>query len=840
MALEDFFTLAEVKAGLTSPDRVEDLINLMQKDKHKDVRNVGETLRQWDTVARTIVCTDNKECLDQFVQLEGLCIINVWLNDIQKCASDIPESFMEETIVVLLQAIEKLQTDDEKLTSSGIRITVESLLVHNSSVVKHRAGILLDIWKQRMNITSKVAADVAEDMSVGDCKMASKNQTESSSIGTFHVDDLTNENKCANIGRETSNSGTPDPLPSEKVKDIRNAQHGSEVGISLSPDREAVKDGTLDSPHSMDLCIVKEKESITGPISGDANLGFTSIRKQSPPNSGKEAGAESPEQSIEVVANVDEDKEIVVTTNSVENLRADGHPSFFILPGIEVGSLGSDEPKLEQSATEAAQQDIVMVAAEREDNSIQEKLSDGLSKELSNFSREEASSHKILSAKELPSNEVQIRGSDNISYEAKDNLYGIEPYNADAVVQETDINTRKGILGFDLNEEVWSEDVDPSAVPNQELYCDRIDRHLMNQTSMPASVVSASKASAIPGLPAGGLESQGTLGSNGSAAASAFLPASPNKPLQNDNVSSSTGPSSRSPKQRQHVHDFDLNMADTEDDRNADGIPDYMTVVSSSHPFKESCLRISERVELDLNSLGDTAPPSASWGKNGLPFSQQNACIGPSPASWSSPLHPSMWDVDLNKKISIPNVRYDPQTYMGKSSFNMDEALGVRKPADSGISIMGTQVDVGRKEPSLQSPFLPNVNMTGLGNTIRLSPPLQSYMYGPIMPISFDSRGSPVLPHMMGPAQPPYLMNMMGAPPAPSGVRSSSCSSFDLNKLYMNDPGKRDDPYPRQFLMSSQGGFLEPHSSAFSHEPPSCPTKRKEPHSGWDPYHHGS
>lgn len=54
MMLEDFFTLAEIKDGLKSPDRVKELMTVMQKEKDSVVKNVGDASTQWDTVANII------------------------------------------------------------------------------------------------------------------------------------------------------------------------------------------------------------------------------------------------------------------------------------------------------------------------------------------------------------------------------------------------------------------------------------------------------------------------------------------------------------------------------------------------------------------------------------------------------------------------------------------------------------------------------------------------------------------------------------------------------------------------------------------------------------------
>ncbi|KAH8515122.1 hypothetical protein H0E87_003829 [Populus deltoides] len=91
MTLEDFFTLTEMKDGLTAPSRVHELVAVMQKEKHGVLNNVGDSTRQWAAVASTIAATENKDCLDLFVNLNGLLFIDRWLTIAQKFSNETSE-----------------------------------------------------------------------------------------------------------------------------------------------------------------------------------------------------------------------------------------------------------------------------------------------------------------------------------------------------------------------------------------------------------------------------------------------------------------------------------------------------------------------------------------------------------------------------------------------------------------------------------------------------------------------------------------------------------------------------------------------------------------------------
>lgn len=146
--LEDFFTLTEMTNGLTAPIRVRELLALMGKERECIAKNVGDATRQWSAVAKTIAATENKDCLDLFVQLDGLQLMDIWLKDAQKFSDDTNDSSVEESISRLLGALEKLHVDDVKLVSCGIWTTVEDLIGHNSPMVQLRAKTLFESWKK--------------------------------------------------------------------------------------------------------------------------------------------------------------------------------------------------------------------------------------------------------------------------------------------------------------------------------------------------------------------------------------------------------------------------------------------------------------------------------------------------------------------------------------------------------------------------------------------------------------------------------------------------------------------------------------------------------------------
>lgn len=161
MTFKDFFTLTELKDGLTAPSRVKELFAVIG-EKDCVGKNISDKTQERSTVASTIAATENKDCLDLFVHLDGVQLINRWLQDAQKFGNETGDIVVEELIVELLRALEKLPVDREKLVSSGIWVTVKNLVGHNSSRVQDGASTLFDSWKQDRDGDAALLQDVIE------------------------------------------------------------------------------------------------------------------------------------------------------------------------------------------------------------------------------------------------------------------------------------------------------------------------------------------------------------------------------------------------------------------------------------------------------------------------------------------------------------------------------------------------------------------------------------------------------------------------------------------------------------------------------------------------------
>lgn len=464
---------------------------------------------------------------------------------------------------------------------------------------------------------------------------------------------------------------------------------------------------------------------------------------------------------------------------------------------------------------------------------------------------EEIPAGQSHSSEASPEKEGHILNPANLVSAPEHCIHDIESSQVTEAAQEPDLETEKGVGGFDLNLEICSEEMD----------------HPVNPVSTPIPIVSVSRPQSAPGLPVAPLQFEGTLGWKGIAATSAFRPASPRKILDSDK-NHSVGATSDSSKQRQDFLDIDLNVAeDGENIRKESG---------------ESSVEVSpgklERFKLDLNRMdddGEALPPELRG--EGRFLYNRNGHRSPSPVSSSPSMQAPMRNFDLNDR---PHFQDSLEQGPSKSS-QTGTPYGGPKPDASVISIMGARVEVNKKdfvpqvlsltngktnEPSLDANAARTGSFLGLGPMASyVHPPVFGYnglatgrpamspaLYGPggtFPPYMMDSRGAQVVPQIVAPgsaavassySQPPFFISVTNTQTVLNGAGPSR-PSFDLNSGFVVEGGSRD-PNPRQFFIPDQGRSMEEHlrtSSQQQQQPPSTSGvagKRKEPDGGWEAY----
>ncbi|XP_057973182.1 uncharacterized protein LOC131161448 [Malania oleifera] len=481
----------------------------------------------------------------------------------------------------------------------------------------------------------------------------------------------------------------------------------------------------------------------------------------------------------------------------------------------------------------------------------------------------EAPSGRNLSADASPKGEDHFINSDNPDTEPENCIPDMESSQVTEAAQEPQVILEKGLCDFDLNQDVCCEDMD----------------HPVNPSTATVSVVSASRPVAAPGLPAAPLQFEGTLGWKGSAATSAFRPASPRRISDGDKYLC-VGGSSNSSKQRQDFLDIDLNVAEGADDETGDVVvPEKQIPLSSSLPSVESSVEVSprrsERLNLDLNRISDEGDALPSDGRTeARRFYPRNGHQSPSPASSSSSMPPAMRNIDLNDP-TFCNDSSDYRPRLGKPMADNVNTYGGPKLDDPGFSLMGKRLEVSRKDfPPQSLSVLQNgravepaidPNLTRVGGVLDLGPAVpyshppvygfnslpagpsmsfSSAMYGPggSIPYMMDSRGAHVVPQIVASAsaippsytpQPSFIMSMTGATPGLNGAGPSR-PSFDLNSSgFFVEGGSRDLGGLRQLFSPGDGRLVDEHLRAYPQSTLSSAgigEKRKEPDGGWESY----
>ncbi|GKU90118.1 hypothetical protein SLEP1_g4158 [Rubroshorea leprosula] len=269
MTLEDFFTLTEMKDGLTAPSRVEELLTVMKREKDSVVKNVSDATRQWTAVTSTIAATDNKDCLDLFIQLDGLYFIDQWLRDALEFSKDTSDSFVEESITALLRALERLHIDNERSISSGIWMTVKNLLGHSSSRVQDKARGLLGSWNQDA-VTDAVDIGVEHVGAVLDNEITDNatstgenSMPECSAVDVSLSKGSCNQETDEAVAAKAGNlpSGSQDGLQPEMSINSQIETSKSELPYHLSSDHTSKEDGSPNHLPSLMSKPVQENSS---------------------------------------------------------------------------------------------------------------------------------------------------------------------------------------------------------------------------------------------------------------------------------------------------------------------------------------------------------------------------------------------------------------------------------------------------------------------------------------------------------------------------------------------------------------------------------------------------
>lgn len=897
MTIEDFFNLTEMKDGLTASDQVKELVNIMLKDRDCVLTNVGDATRQWSTVASTLAATEDKDCLDLFVQLDGISFINEWLKDAQKLANEPSDSSAEEPITALLHAVEKLHVNYEQSVAYGIRPTVEKLISHCSCTVKERARALFGSWKQQGDgegdISPSIEVTYEKNVQPGDemvphiCSMDVLPGKVDRTVIQQDDEKALREENMKDVDRIPGNGGEPRLCHLDE-----NSSYGTSTAAVPGDD------GMLSNQFGGNEKQMREVASPSCGL-GAKKISPFPVEKASEPVTGRNVQTNTDmevDNNLKELAAVSQDQGQVCDANVLDgsgnedNLLKlhcgagdEGRLLKLQCPDTSSSTGKSDSMIGEHSSAESGglTNDTYFLKTKTKGNDAVNKSRSGFELNYGMFDALEVAcqvaneverevegqretscspSHKVPEAETShPDSLASVHGSKTKTEESANEVSREEGELSDdqkdltAISfqvldggQEPDSKSDKEIVDFDLNQEICSDDTERP----------------LDAISAAVSIVSASRAAAAPGFPTSPLQFEGAHGWKGSAANSAFRPASPRKAHDCDKIDNNSN-------HRQNFLDFDLNIAEDGYDKTADLVPGKQ-ILHYGDSSGEA------KINLDLNRMSNEADtPLPDWRINErlLPSGNGHHNASPSPSLMQQPLR----NFDLNDQPSFLNESSELNFFAkSSSSQKLSPSVGPRSSNDM-ITIMGTKVEVNQKDFFSQPPSLPNgrileptldINIargggvSGIGSAVPYPPPnmftdnrlatgpigtFSPVLYGLGGPIPYmvDSRGAPVIPQLLGSAsvapapysQPPftatgiYGMHALGLNgPGPSRP------NFDLS---LGLTGERVDREPgglRQFLGPIQNQSLDELRSNFQPSSSIVTGKRKEPDGGWEAY----
>ncbi|KNA12433.1 hypothetical protein SOVF_125980, partial [Spinacia oleracea] len=146
------------KGGLFDSEAVVRLVRLMQPEKcEKKMDLAGRSM-----LASIIAATDKLDCLNQFVQLRGLHVLNEWLQEVHKGkfgdSGNLKhsEKSVDDFLLVLLRALDKVPVNLNALQMCNIGKSVNHLRSHKNSEIQKKARSLVDTWKKRVEAEMNV------------------------------------------------------------------------------------------------------------------------------------------------------------------------------------------------------------------------------------------------------------------------------------------------------------------------------------------------------------------------------------------------------------------------------------------------------------------------------------------------------------------------------------------------------------------------------------------------------------------------------------------------------------------------------------------------------------
>ncbi|CAD6338165.1 unnamed protein product [Miscanthus lutarioriparius] len=912
--LEDFFTLTEMKDGISTVARIAELISEMHKLEDSADINTSDVIRQCSTAANTLASTKNEECLQHFVQLNGVSFLNRWLQDAQKCVGDVSSS-AEDLIVAILTALECLPISNEQSASCRVMPTVDHLLAHGNAMINQKARALRHKWsavpKHGTNGEHFHAEEACRTDQLKSPEPSHKTETKKQSVA-----DQDGEPAEESKPEATTCSDAPlsDPSLTNDNTDATKQPPGLTSPNSSNGNTELgdVKN-LVTSPTSAGHVGLQDGQSTTkGTSSNDAELPTNGILRSNSINAKSDTGQDAPVDSTPAAMSVDHNKpdklfassktgledSIVSASSGIKesepfaagrlHLEKDTTETLNQLAAVtrDLQDLSEESTGKEDEPTSSSSTDDMDMSSDyilqrcmssfgdssKATDTKSTALKGEKSTRLTDYDDTDALEVARLVAIEVEREVIDYRGpfcsspdtnsrnadspdleaprqpvavaselNDNKSSctEAKSGSSSSHKEDGSGITDGSGPLSRKHTRGvdlgnLDLNENQCAEETDcnPKSVLSNSV-----------NLSMPIAVAASRGSSVFPAR----LHFEGGLGWKGSAATSAFRPASPRRtPDAEKSLSASSHKTSNML--------FDLNVADSDSATSGEPLSTAILPTSCDLPSKgaSKAVGMSGGLKLDLNfSCGDEEDAVTASNVPPLWNRQQFNGNWSQPSSSSSSRQPAVRNFDLNDmSIADGSVRGMDGSSVKTPSRDMSN--------HSAVTIMGKRIVVGQKDHGQQYQH----NFLGPSAESRVPPrPTQSFAHTPDYSVfSYPSQPAmPFPPAFFAPGGSPYLVDAKGAPVIPPlsglslGISHPSFSpratppssnelsyfhpSMDFNYGVPSEGARREAGSYWPVSYQGQTMFVDERMRNVSQGGSSgLVLKRKEPESGWDMY----
>ena len=233
------------QGGLVDSEGVERLVQIMQPDKSE--RKIDLNCRS--LLAGVIAATEKDDCLNRFVQLRGLPVLDEWLQEVHKGKIGDPgnikdgDKSVEEFLLVLLRALDKLPVNLNALKMCNIGKSVNHLRWHKNSEIQKKARSLVDTWKKR--VEAEISINDAKSVSSQAVPWTGKSRHDGSHGGNRHPNGSSDAAIRSSVTHHSSLKSASVKLVQgdSTLKSASAYQGGARSALSPTPAAANLKDG---------------------------------------------------------------------------------------------------------------------------------------------------------------------------------------------------------------------------------------------------------------------------------------------------------------------------------------------------------------------------------------------------------------------------------------------------------------------------------------------------------------------------------------------------------------------------------------------------------------------